>query len=58
MDYDSLGDFFEKFKADKNGKVSRDAWLAFFGSMFDQEMAPMIADAVAANGNVFPFDED
>ena len=38
-----LDSFFENFDANGDGKVSKQEWLDFFGRMFDEQMAPLIA---------------
>ena len=45
VDSETLDGFFAQFDANGDGKVSKDEWLAFFGNMFDQAMAPIIAAA-------------
>ena len=42
---EDLNTFFTTFDANGDGKVSRQEWLDFFGRMFDEQMAPLLAAA-------------
>ena len=48
VDEAQLAEFFTQFDANNDGKVSKDEWINFFGKMFDEAMAPIIAAAAAA----------
>ena len=45
IDEAQLNDFFTQFDANGDGKVSKEEWINFFGRMFDEAMAPIIAAA-------------
>ena len=47
VDSETLNGFFGQFDANGDGKVTKEEWLGFFGNMFDQAMAPIIAAAKA-----------
>ena len=45
---EKLNEFFSSFDANNDGKVTRQEWLDFFGRLYDQQVAPVIAAAKAA----------